>query len=106
MFVGIGIGVLLRGVLDVDDLPLWDELLQEQGEQPFAAGEFLKGALEPIVEQDVGIDALGFVGDVVDAGRFEVGVFAVVRDVIIVFHRAYRFSTKMREVGNNSNTSL
>ena len=65
--------MLLGRVLDVDDLPLGDEFLQEQGEQALAAGEFLERTFEPVIEQDVGIDAFGFSGDVIDAGRLQVG---------------------------------
>ncbi len=70
--VGIGIGMLLRSVLDVHDLPLGDELLQEQGEQALAARQLFESAFEPVVEQDVGVHPLGFTGDVPDAGFFEI----------------------------------
>jgi len=33
--------------------------------------EVFEGPLEPVVEQDVGINALGTAGDVLDAGLFE-----------------------------------
>ena len=33
--------------------------------------EVFEGPLEPVVEQDVGIDAFGLAGDVLDAGLFE-----------------------------------
>ena len=68
--VGIGIGVLLRSVLDVDDLALGNELLQEQGEQAFATGQLFESSLEPVVEQDIGVDSLCFVGNVLDTGFF------------------------------------
>ena len=69
--VRIGIDVLLGGVPDIDDPALRDEFLQEQGEQALAAWEFFEGPFEPVVEQDVGIDALGLAGDVFDTGLFE-----------------------------------
>ena len=69
--VRIGIDVLLGGVPDIDDPALRDEFLQEQGEQALAAWEFFEGPFEPVVEQDVGIDAFGLAGDVLDAGLFE-----------------------------------
>ena len=71
--VWVGVGVLLRSVLDVGDAALGDEFLKEERQQALAGGELGEGAFEPVVKQDVGIDALGLAGDVLDAGGFEAG---------------------------------